>query len=108
MCHDTTGLGGGTITLTAKAGMLAIAYQPGTIDSQTGLRTRCPGPGGPQQAIASARVPLSTLRERTTRIVLTRGRRFFEDGYSGLTVPRLTLTLIRVRVRTHRVSFFTS
>lgn len=107
-CSDVSGVGGSQILLATHAGQLTVSYQAGGLESPAGLRTRCPGPDGPQGTLASARVPLSALRRRTTRIVLTRGESFREDGYSGVIVPRLILTLTRVRVRTSRVTFFSS
>lgn len=45
-------------------------------------------------------MPLSALRDRSTRITLTRGSRSGDDGYDVRFVPHLTVTLTRVSART--------
>jgi hypothetical protein len=98
-CRDQTGLGAGAIVLARRGPNLAVGYTPGNGFDAVGLRTRCPGPEAPPDAIASAVVPLTALAHRQVTISLTHGARFSDDGYNGFTTPQLTLTLTRIRVR---------
>ncbi len=109
-CVDHTDLGGGSILLERSGTHVVVDYTPGEGGSfgTEALRTRCPGPEGPQNTIASARVPLTTLARRRVTISLNRGARFSEDGYSGFTTPHLKLTLTRVRVRSGTSTEITS
>jgi hypothetical protein len=99
-CLDQTNLGAGSLLLERAGANLNVQYTLGTDFGPMSLRTRCPGPDAPSSAIASALVPLRTLTRRQATITLMRGARFSDDGYTGFTTPKLTVTLTRVRVRT--------
>jgi hypothetical protein len=68
-CTDTVGLGRGIAALGGAAAHLTVSFDLGSDVTQTDLRTRCPGPFGPQGEVAIARVPLTALRRRTGRSI---------------------------------------
>ncbi len=98
-CRDSVPLGAGTVLLRSAKGRLYARYLP-DLASLAG-RTRCPGPAPTTfAAVAASAVPASRLARRTIRLSLTTGSTFLDYGYVVRTVPRLTLTLSRVQVRT--------
>jgi hypothetical protein len=100
-CSDSAPLGGGSILLAAGKGRLVALYLPGL---GSALRTRCPGPESSNAvALASAEVPMSRLRRRTTTLTLSSTRPFLDYGYDIRPEAHLTLTLTRVNTHSQVV-----
>ncbi|MGO9961716.1 MAG: hypothetical protein ACLP50_38045 [Solirubrobacteraceae bacterium] len=104
-CTDSLALGEGEILLITGNGRLEALYAPSVLD--VAPVTRCPGPvlsAGSLGSLGSAEVPIADLARRTSTIPITTGSTFVDDGYSGAIVPKLTLTLARLSVRTRVVT----
>jgi len=98
-CTDTAPLGPGEILFQREGARLDVAYgESGDLGVGSSLRTRCPGPFGPQGALATGSIPLRDLARHTITIRLTRGLSYIDDGYTATARPDLTLTLTRIRV----------
>lgn len=98
-CRDSARLDGSAVLLAADRGRLSAQYVTGQ-GSGDPLRTRCPGPLGSPAPLASGSAPLRVLSRRRATLSLDRGGRLLDDGYSGASIPHLTLTLTRQRLRT--------
>ncbi|HTU98180.1 MAG TPA: hypothetical protein VMF14_20180 [Solirubrobacteraceae bacterium] len=106
-CRDTLASSGGELTFATSGTRLRVMMPVGDSAASPLLATRCPGPTPAAGQLAGATVPLSALRHRTARIVLTRPSATHDDGYVVRFVPHLTLTLTRIRVTTRTIPFFT-
>lgn len=98
-CQDVARLGLGLLVVGTAGGGLKVAYGPGSDLSGGASVTHCPGPLPASGTPALARIPLSSMRGRTTRISLVTGSRTSDDGYQIRFVPHLTVTLTRVGTR---------
>ena len=98
-CHDSVGVAGGMVALTAVHRRLLASYATSGGSPAGDLRTRCHGPFAPPE-IVIGHAPLSTLSRRTVRLSFDGAQRFRDDGYSATTTSHLTLTLTRRRLRT--------
>lgn len=98
-CRDSAALGGSSVQLSANRGRLLAQYVTGQ-GLGNPLRTRCPGPFGPQTTLASGSAPLGVLALRRATLSLDRSAPFIDDGYRGGGSAHLTLTLRRRRLRT--------
>jgi hypothetical protein len=97
-CTDSAPLGQGFILLGAGGGHL-VAEEAAGLGATTG-RTRCPGPAATNAGpLATGEIALNRLAHRTVTLALTTGAAFSDDGYDVRTIPHLTITLTRVRVR---------
>jgi hypothetical protein len=96
-CHDSVPTGPAAVTLQIEGRSLAATFAP----TGGAMHTRCPGPLIDQStALASGSVPVRLLGRRTATIPLTTGVDLLDDGYHGRTVPNLTLTITRTRIKT--------
>jgi hypothetical protein len=103
-CTDSVALGEGEILLISGNGRLGALYVPGGALDVSPV-TRCPGPVlSGLGSLGFGDVPVADLARRTSTIPITTGSTFVDDGYSGAIVPKLTLTLTRLSVRTRIVT----
>ncbi len=98
-CRDATELHGGAITFESAARRLGAQYIP-SLNGDSSLRTRCPGPESTQLPLALGTVLQSALGGRRPTISLRGGGPLLDDGYTGLVKSTLRITLTRRRVHT--------
>jgi len=91
---------GGRLTLNPELSGGQLSLELTEADTRP-VATRCPGPDDESAAdgLATGSIAYGGLRRRVTRIPLTTGASFTDDGYIVRTAPHLTLTLTRVGVR---------
>ncbi len=97
-CADSAALGPSSVQLSASRGRVLAQYATG--EGLGNLRTRCPGPFGPQGALAGGSARLDVLSPRRATLALDRGASFIDDGYSASGTAHLRLTLRRRRLHT--------
>jgi hypothetical protein len=98
-CRDATDLNGGAITFESAGRRLGAQYIP-SLNGDSTLRTRCPGPESTQLPLALGTTLPTALGGRRPTISLRAGGPFLDDGYTGLVKSNLRITLTRRRVHT--------
>jgi hypothetical protein len=102
-CRDTTELNGGAIMFESLGRRLAVQYIP-SLNGDSTLRTRCPGPESTQLALALGTTLPSALGGRRPTLSLRSGGSLLDDGYTGVVKSTLRMTLTRRRVHTSLIN----
>jgi hypothetical protein len=103
VCSDSTGLAGSYAEVNLRPATITAQFSIGDYPDGD-LRTRCPGPLAPQEALATGHAPESIVGRPTSTFLLTPGRPFIDDGYTGSLSSTLRVTLWHEQVKRQTVS----